>query len=228
MLFGTLLGLADSGGLTACLRLIWTHLCESAKHSKHAEISKQGELWVCQYQTLILMHLWTPCSSLASLEGPGSPFKPGFPYPAAVQQRQKMNNSSKLLSPTCPGTRQGSGVVTNSVFQFQLLRHKYLTETKCCACKHACNWFLPEDIKSDQIRGEVRCWCTCAIALYAMHGRLWRAYDIDGHEHNFNNATCLWVTHTGETAARSRFGVCNQSNDGCLVFTDALEAFGVT
>lgn len=82
MLFGALLGLsvqswgscypwANSGDLTACMHLIWTCLCKTARHSKHAEISKWEELWVCQYQTIILMLLWTSCSNLASLEGPG-------------------------------------------------------------------------------------------------------------------------------------------------------------
>lgn len=209
----------------------WQHVCAwfeltsvKVQSTANMQRSPSGESSGC----VSIRHLWTPCSSSASSEGPGLLFKWGFLHPAAVQQQQKMNSSSKPFSQTCPGTQQGSGVVINSRCQFQLLRHKYLTETECCACKHACNWFLPEDIKVDQTRGEVRCWCVHATALYATHGRLWRAYDVDGHEHNFNNATCLWVTCIGETAARSRFGVCNQSNDGCLVFTAALEAFRVT
>lgn len=73
----------------------------------------------------------------------------------------------------------------------------HILSSECCACKHACNWFLPEDVKVDQTRrGEVLCWCVYAIALYAKHGIVYRAYYIGGREQNFSNATCLWVTHT--------------------------------
>lgn len=73
----------------------------------------------------------------------------------------------------------------------------HILRAECCACKHACNWFLPEDVKVDQTRrGEVLCRCVHVTALYAKHRRLHRAYYTDGRERNFSNDTCLWVTHT--------------------------------
>lgn len=148
------------------------------------------------------MLLWTSCFSLASLERPGSLFKPGFLYRAAVQQQQERNSSPKQFSPTCLHIQWGSGMVANSLLQLPLLTH--VLNSECCACKHACNCFLPEDVKVDQTRrGEVLCWCVHAIVLYAKHGRLCRAYYIDGREHNFNNATCLWHTRWGNCSTSS-------------------------
>lgn len=126
ILFGALLELsgqsqgswylwANAGDLTACLHLIWTHLCKPARHSKHAENSEWEEIWVCPYQTIILMLFWTSCSSLASLKGPGLLYKPGFLCLAAVQQPQERNSSPKQFSPACLGTQQGGGVVADSL-----------------------------------------------------------------------------------------------------------------
>lgn len=85
-------------------------------------------------------------------------------------------------------------MVANVLLQLQLKTH--VLGAECHACKQVHNWASPKDVKVDQTRrGEVLCWCVLAIASQANHRRLCRAYYMDGREHNFNNAACLWVKY---------------------------------
>lgn len=84
--------------------------------------------------------------------------------------------------------------MANVLLQLQLKTH--VLGAECHACKQVHNWASPKDVKVDQTRrGEVLCWCVLAIASQANHRRLCRAYYMDGREHNFNNAACLWVKY---------------------------------
>lgn len=84
--------------------------------------------------------------------------------------------------------------MANVLLQLQLKTH--VLGAECHACKQVHNWASPKDVKVDQTRrGEVLCWCVLAIASQANHRRLCRAYYMDGCEHNFNNAACLWVKY---------------------------------
>lgn len=84
--------------------------------------------------------------------------------------------------------------MANVLLQLQLKTH--VLGAECRACKQVQNWASPKDVKVDQTRrGEVLCWCVLAIASQANHRRLCGVYYMDGHEHTFNNAACLWVKY---------------------------------
>lgn len=138
----------------------------------------------------IRLLFWCFYEHLSYLKGPALLFKPGFLCPAAAQQQEK-TSTHKQLCPTCLVTQQGSGMVANSLLQLQLLIHILNSEKSVVLVNMPCNPFLSEDVKVDQTRGEVLCWCVHMIAMNTKHGRLCGACYIDKREHSFNSAICL-------------------------------------
>lgn len=237
MLFEALLGLsggqnqgscylwANSGDLTARLHLIWTQLCITAKHSKHAETSKWEEPWVCQYQTIILMLLWTSFI----FERARLAFQARFSMPCcSAPTGENQLSQTALPNLPCHSAREWYGGKFSTLASI-IKTHILNSKKSVVLVNMPCNPFLPEDVKVDQTRGEVLCWCVRMIALNAKHGRLC------GHVILTDVSTILTVLlvyrwHTGETAAWptwSSLGACSLSKNQCLVFTGAMEAFGV-